>query len=342
MVNIIMDLDTWRKGMTVSIDNVLQLYKDGILLMENGSFGHACFSFVTAFEEMGVALFILGTFNEPNPTKLEKFLNHSKKIGLSNITSLITTMEPFGNIRNLYHALLKDKEKNFEINKKQKSEVRKFADELQKLENLWYLRIHGLYVSLNNSKTDFLSPTHIGKEHAERLKEKLKTALPFLQVERDMLMKFGTPKLNEFDFIKNYLEIFSKFEEANAAFLEGSIEKLDKLKNVSPNFKDYFIDILLNKFPMKHKELNIEISAELNEENLNKEMKIFVYEFFKSFQDQFRTLGKYSRSKEALKYRLERMKVYSPEDSEGLEELLPIMEIIFKEDSNIEDIIKFL
>ena len=93
---------------------------------------------------------------------------------------------------------------------------------------------------------------------------------------------------------------------------------------------------------MKHKELNIEVSYELNEENLNKVLKIFVYEFFKSFQDQFRILGKYAQSKEAFKYRIERMKVYSPEDSEMFEAFLPIIEIAFKEDSNIEDIIKLL
>ncbi len=90
-----MDLYTWRKGITVSIDNVIQLYKDGNLLMENGSFGHACFTFITTFEEMGVALFILGNFDEPKPRKLEKFLNHSKKITISNITSLITTMSTY-------------------------------------------------------------------------------------------------------------------------------------------------------------------------------------------------------------------------------------------------------
>jgi len=49
-----MDLETWRNGIDICIDNVLRLYEDGKLLIENGSFGHACFSFITAFEEMGL------------------------------------------------------------------------------------------------------------------------------------------------------------------------------------------------------------------------------------------------------------------------------------------------
>lgn len=337
-----MDLDTWRKGVTVSIDNVIQLYKDGNLLMENGSFGHACFSFVTAFEEMGVALYILGSFNDPKPTKLEKFLNHKKKIMLSNVASVIATMDSFGNLRNLYDALIKDKDKNFKGGNIQKSEIYKFADELQKMESLWYLRIHGIYVTLNNAKTDFSSPIHIGKKYAEKLKEKLKKALPYLQVERDVHMKFGKPKDVKFDVLESVLSFPLKFEEAEQAFEEGSIEKLNKLKDVSPYLKDYYIDLLLGKFPIKHEELNIEITAELNKDNIDKIFKIQLYEFFKSLQNRFKTLGKHAQSKEVLEYRFECMKKYSPEDAEFIDEFLPILETLLKKDSNIEDLIKLL
>jgi len=50
-----MNLETWRSGINISIENVLNLYKDGNLLLGNGSYGHECFYYINTLEEMGVA-----------------------------------------------------------------------------------------------------------------------------------------------------------------------------------------------------------------------------------------------------------------------------------------------
>ena len=62
-----MEVNKWREGINICIENVLQLYNDGKLLMENGSYGHACFFFLTAFEETAVAYFIIDRFDSPSP-----------------------------------------------------------------------------------------------------------------------------------------------------------------------------------------------------------------------------------------------------------------------------------
>ena len=329
-----MNLKTWQKGIDISIENVIQLYEDGKLLMDNSSYGHACFSFFTAFEEMGVAYFILGNYDTPKPQKLEKFLNHKKKLIIPNLISLITTQDPSGYMRKFYKAIRENNDK------KKKSEIYKFTDEIQKAENLWYLRIHGIYVSLNNSKTNFLSPTHITKEHAEKLKAKLEKALPYLQVERDIHKKFGKMDEIEAKEVENLFKALSTLEECFEAFNERSLEKINKLKNISPYLKNFFINMLLDNFPITHEELDLEIGSDLDEQDLTKMSIIELFEFIKSCQDQFKSLINSDKSKEIIKYRIERMKEYSPEESEICEVMLSFLEIMFKEDSDLKDLKK--
>ncbi|MEE9378067.1 MAG: AbiV family abortive infection protein [Candidatus Lokiarchaeia archaeon] len=329
-----MNVETWQKGIDISIGNVIQLYEDGKLLMENGSYGHACFSFITAFEEMGVAYFILKNYDTPKPQKLEKFLNHRKKLVIPNIISLFTTQEPFGYLSKLYELLLQSK------NKINKTEVHKFSEEIQKAENLWYLRIHGIYVSLNNAKTNFLSPTHITKRHAESLKIKLEKAIPYLQVERDVYKKFGEPEQIDSENFEILIKTLSGLVECMEAFDEDSLEKINKLQNVTPELKDFFINMLLDNFPIKHEQLNLEIGEELNEQNIANIFMIGLFEFLKNFQDKLKPIFKSKRDKEIIKYRTERMKEYSPKESEMSEFMLSFLELVLNEDSDQEDLKK--
>jgi len=335
-----MKVETWRNGLNITIENVVQLYNDGKLLMENESYGHACFSFITAFEEMGVAYFILSHFNNPEPKKLEKFFNHAKKIAISNIASLLFTAEHFGNVKKLYEAWIKDTEKDIKIHQSGKSESFKVAQDMGKQESLWYLRNHGIYIMLNNSKTDFQSPTNIGKEHTEKLKEKLKNVLPFLQAERDIYMKFGVPDNLTVNAIENFFELRSKLEELSTALRDGSLEKINKLQNISPTLKDFCINILLDKYPIKHEELNLEMDSLFGEQNSLNMMIIILYEIIKNFIEQFRSLVKAGRPDEVKNYWIERMKIYSPEDSAIREFILPFLDIMVKEDPDPKEVIK--
>ena len=58
-----MELDVWQKGLKLCIENITRLRDDGLILMENGSYGHAYFSFYTAMEEFWKAYFVPGQLN---------------------------------------------------------------------------------------------------------------------------------------------------------------------------------------------------------------------------------------------------------------------------------------
>lgn len=335
-----MDVEKWQKGVNVCIDNILRLNKDGKLLMENGSYGHACFSFITAFEEMGVAYFIMANYDTPKPKKLKGFLTHNKKIAVANLVTLFSTGEPFGNMRKLFDAFIKDKEKEFRFNKKDKSEIREFTKDIQEQESQWYFRNRGIYVSINNSNTDFLSPANISEIHAQKLKSKLEEILPHLQSERDLVMKYGSSSKLELYALTKMMEARVIMEDLREIFKEGSVEKINKAKNITPEFKDLLISLFLDNFPIKHKELEIEISPEMNEDDKVKMMIIFIYEFFKSFWEQFKSLLKSGRSKEVMDYYIERMRHYSSKYGNLFELFNPFLDIISKEDSNPKDLIK--
>jgi len=54
-----MDLDNWKKGVIYCIENAIRMRDDGELLTKNSSYGHTYFSYYTAMEGLGVALYIL-------------------------------------------------------------------------------------------------------------------------------------------------------------------------------------------------------------------------------------------------------------------------------------------
>lgn len=332
-----MKLKTWQNGVNIVIDNVISLYNDGILLMENGSFGHACFSFYTAMEEIGVAYFIFSLYNNPNTNKLRSFLNHRKKMAATNLIELIFSAKPFGDMGELYRALLHDMKGDYRSGKKP-SRVSKIIKDIQDKDNLWYLRNHGIYVSLNNDRTNFLSPSLLERNLAESIKKKLEFILPILKTERDMFMKFGAIRRTEIMASEKMTKRLLSGEKLNKAFKEGSTKRIENISDIPSSLKSFFIKLFLDKESKRYEELDIEISPERNNEDQKNVKKIIIYEFLKSIGRQLKEVGHPIQFLEKLKYRIERMQEYMPHDREKYKKIIPILEQILDMDSNLENI----
>ncbi len=213
-----MNINEWRNGINLCIDNALRFFKDGEILMKNGSYGHACFSFITAFEELGVAYYIIDHFNTPQPAKLKKFLNHVKKLSL---TSFRSTPYLTGD-HNILLEYLKLAEKqlttqnSFEESRKTEREILAFGNELRRINSLKYIRNRGLYIELNKSKTTFQTPKEIHHGYALILFLVVSAVLPLIQVEIDQVFKFGTRNV--------------KYSECEAALVQAMIKGMELVK----------------------------------------------------------------------------------------------------------------
>ena len=61
--------------------------------MKKGSFAHAYFFFITAFEEMAASYYIMVNYENPKPTMLhhKEFLRHLKKYAFSRFYTFLLT-----------------------------------------------------------------------------------------------------------------------------------------------------------------------------------------------------------------------------------------------------------
>lgn len=162
-----MDLTKWKKGLKLCFSNAVRLRDDGELLLNNGSYGHAYFSFYTAMEELGLALIILKSFKEPKPKELQKFVrskqSHQKK-------SMLNVFDFFKEeIKNL--NLPKDYlKKLWESGKTYEQFI---AEKLDKKLGIWEKRNRGIYLSLNKNYTYWLTPQDITPDDSKLLRKKL-------------------------------------------------------------------------------------------------------------------------------------------------------------------------
>ncbi|MFW9971628.1 MAG: AbiV family abortive infection protein [Candidatus Odinarchaeota archaeon] len=336
-----MDIDSWRDGIDICIENVERLSKDGKLLMENGSYGHACFSFITAFEEIGVAYFILANFDTPKPAKLKKFLKHHIKIAVSNLITLVLTGGSTSNLRSFYNTFSELLINGMQNEKKKQTAMLKLGKEIQEDENLWYLRNRGIYVTLNNSFTKFLSPDQIGKEQAETLKKKLEDSLVRLKVERDVYKKFGALKFLTDKEVIGLYGVIVDFSETFDMILNGSLEKINLSKYISPYFKDALTDFILNKAPIKYPELNLEVGSELEKEDFVNLIVIQLFELAKQFQVMLKKIKDPNKAMEVMQFRAERLKHYFSEEKEILNLFNQLFNLLLKKDFSVEDLVKF-
>jgi len=199
-----MDIKTWHKGIDISIENVIRLRDDGILLMNSGSYGHAYFSFYMAIEEMAVAYFILNRMFDPEPKELKEFLEHEKK-GPLVIFKIFKSEIPGTDWRlsikkKMIKATMENLEKTgstaFGSKKHLESAQYIMGKEYSRIKKLWDMRNRGLYVSPNKDLTSWHSPKDFKKDDLTEILEKLNSAITRLKEVRD-----------------NLLESYSKYEE---------------------------------------------------------------------------------------------------------------------------------
>ncbi|KKN29245.1 hypothetical protein LCGC14_0846100 [marine sediment metagenome] len=150
-----MDLKKWQNGLKLYLKNAEQLRDDGEILMEKSSYGHAYFSFYTALEEVGMALYILDNFRESKPEEMQNFIKSS---GSHKRKSKIMIFDSFTEkIKDL--NLSDDEEK--EMIKTGESIEDFYARKLDEKLGFWEKRNRGIYVSLNRKKNDWLIPQNM-------------------------------------------------------------------------------------------------------------------------------------------------------------------------------------
>jgi len=174
-----------HKGIDVSIENVIRLRDDGILLMNSGSYGHAYFSFYMAIEEMAVAYFILHRRYSAEPKELKEFLEHEKKGSLI-IFKIFKSEIPGTDWR---PSIKKTGSTVFGSKKDLESAQYIMGKEYSRIKKLWAMRNRGLYVAPNKDLTGWHSPKDFKKDDLTEILEKLNTAIIRIKEVRDKLLE---------------------------------------------------------------------------------------------------------------------------------------------------------
>lgn len=189
-----MKSEKWIEGINLCIDNIERLKKDGEILRDNDSYGHAFFSFYTAMEEMAIASYMLKNIYTPNPKELNKFIKKHRVKGPLGISKVYKEhlgkkdygSEFWGDISKLHRKFMKinhtSKEYDFEFNKL-------LGKKIQKSENLWYLRNRGIYIDLSKDLTHFLGPQDIKQEKLDEIHKLLGIAIDKLKGSRDSIVR---------------------------------------------------------------------------------------------------------------------------------------------------------
>ena len=246
-----MDVKEWQRGINISINNGIELYDNGKLLIDKGSCGHGLFFLITALEEISVAYFIMESFNTPRPDQLQrrKFLEHRKKMALTNYKA---AQFAFFDDNIIQEKLVKEnkrilqKEINNKVSAFYDKVYRNVGKEITEEIKLWELRNRGIYVSLNKDKTSFLSPQDISKEKALEIARLVNLQIIHVQIQRDVLFKYGGVSkqiiqliINEYERVENVFEL--------ARILESqSIEELEVYEGIKPEDKKFLEQKLFN------------------------------------------------------------------------------------------------
>ena len=170
-----MNLKRWQEGLSLCMNNIIRLRDDGELLMEQGSFGHAYFSFYTAIEELGVAFYILSNYHNPKPKELNKLI-HSKDSH---------KRKAYLHIFDMYKSKIKDlplpKDHLKELFKTGESFEEYYARILDKHYGIWDKRNRGIYFSPNKNYSDWLVPQSLTSNDVTELYEGLNEKIVEMQ-----------------------------------------------------------------------------------------------------------------------------------------------------------------
>lgn len=314
-----MKVNKWREGINLSIDNVLQLVNDGKMLMEKGSYGHACFFFLTAFEETAVAYFIIDNFDTPLPKKLHKkeFLNHLKKFSLARFKTFLISgdLSSF----NDFLTILREQIQNGAI-KNYESKLRNLEKKIQKGNSFWNFRNNCIYTSLDQRTLQYISPKDIDQKTSVNLYKMLIFLVTYLQIHRDVIFEYG-PKyikytmedLRIYESLENLFELIRIISEKSMSKLEESLKPNTKLLQIIKDFnEDTGKPLDIPKF----------------NDFLNLLMKDFALNIVQMEKKE---------NKELIQFVLERLKIYNPEFPEAYTMALEIYHKISENKFNIED-----
>ncbi len=319
-----MDLDKWRDGINLCIDNVSQLVDDGKTLMGKESFGHACFLFLTAFEEMAVAYFIIDRFNSPAPEKIHKrgILNHFKKFALARFKTFMISGD--FNSLNDFLKILRETVQNGSI-KNYEYKLKNLEKKIQSGNNFWDFRNNCIYTSLNQRTFKFISPKYIDQKNTVNLYTSLVVLLIHLQIHRDIVFKYGLKYLKYTkDDIKVY-ESFRNLSELLRIIGEGNIDKLEEF--LKPDRK--LLQVI--------KDFKKDSGNILNIQKLNDFFQIILKDFAKKIIQMEK-----KEDTELTQFVLKRLKDYNPKFHDGYILALDICRKISENKFNIEDYPKLL
>lgn len=278
-----MELKEWQNGFKLCLQNIIALFQEANMLMTFKRWSRGCFLFITAYEELATAFYILGNYNAPNPKELKKLLNHPKKLAVSSFLTFPAT----GDVKLLqeyFNKYLKINFEDFDLKKEDfhQEEWYKFGNKLQQEESLSYWRNLFLYLSISPGKTNFLSPNLISKGNKARiaigLNYKLSFIIPILQ-----LIAFKISKSEKFDF-KEFLfknvdmelwKLIDNILEFDKVVATRSIEKIRVYNKVSPKLKDLAIRYVSDRSKVKEDQFRIDFLNEALKDIAPKYSKIW-------------------------------------------------------------------
>lgn len=330
-----MDLKEWQKGLKLCFDNILDLFQEANLLINQKRWSRGYFLFITAYEELATAFFILGNFNSPKPKQLKRLLWHPKKLAVSSFL----TFPASGNMKILQDYFKKFIKIDFnEFNLKEDDiyakEWYKFGDELQKEESLPYWRKYFLYLSISPGKSTFFSPQTVSKSLKARIATdlyyKLSFGIPILQV---LIYKLLTSKSKEVD-IKELLfdgvdmELWERLNiiyELDKLITSRSIEKIRSFDKANQKLKDLAIICISDSNKIKDYQFRIEI--------LNEALKDIAPKYSRIWEDE--------KKKEEIEMFTNFVKKLNPDLAEKIKSSYIILNKIAKEDLTPEDLPKF-
>lgn len=324
-MNLFLNLEEWRKGINLCIKNVIQFYKDGILLMKNKSFSHACFSFITSFEEAAVAYFIMENFDNPKPKQLKDLFDHRRKLSLSSFKSAPFMARNYSIVREYLNIIEKKLLQKLDPKDHEFSEedMLDFGKSLREQNNLMYLRNRSIYVRMNRTKTSFITPKMIKEGIVKALYNLLSIFIPQLLVERDFLFKFGSSSLEMMKCELQLAKAINSVFEISEILNEGSIERLNETQSIDLQDSDFFIDLIMNrkKYNLDNKDLLTDVTRRI----------------LKPLASKFTNLLKNKEFKSQYKFAMERFQFYSPKLAESTNIFYEILERISENTFKIQD-----
>ncbi len=330
-----MELKEWQMGLRLCMENIVDLFIDANILINQNKWSRGCFLFITAYEELATAFFIIGNYNTPKPKELKKLFRHPRKLAVSSFL----TFPASGNVKILqehFKKYIKIDFDNFDLSTDNiyKKEWYKFGDQIQREESLSYWRNYFLYLTIAPGQSQFFSPRLISKEIKQKialnLYNRLSIAIPILQVLVLKLLASKTKEINiqEILFKGADMELFERLTiifEFDKIVATHSIKKIRSFNKVSKKLKDSAIMYVLDPNKIKEDQFRIDI----------------LKEFFKDIAPKYQKIWEDESRKKDIELFVEFVRKLNPRRAGDIRNLFIILSKIAKGDLTPDDIHKY-